>query len=330
PENIENLTHAPLFCSRFGNQIWYCYVFFSLYTFALPVGILGNIAALLHYICCKKSWTSSNIFLFNLALCDFAWLLTIPFSIYFNLQQPSVYNDQTFCQFQKIFFNINIYGSISFLTLISFDRYAGTVHPISSIKWWNTRKAKICSLTVWMILFLESIPDFFFTFAVKRLDNSTVCLDPMYGPFTYVKTLSILRTLLGFLIPFIIMFTCYILTVRVLRKRSLRRRSDKPLRLISAAMVVFAVSFIPYHIMIMTLIILRIKNSINQSNFTVLFATYEFFKAICCISSCLDPILYMLASDNFQKNCKELKSHPERICCHRRTRRVGDLTAACN
>ncbi|XP_066580844.1 P2Y purinoceptor 1-like [Amia ocellicauda] len=306
---------------------WYCYILLILYIFALAVGILGNIIALLNYMCCKKSWTTSQIFLFNLILCDLAWILTLPFTIYINLRKPTAYETQTFCQFKKIFFNINIYGSIFFLTLISFDRFVGTVHPISSLQWWNQGKAKMCSMFVWFVLFLGCIPDFFLAFAVKRQEHITICLDHIKGPFIYINIFCIIRTIIGFLIPFSVMISCYIMTVKVLRNLPKRntngRKSGKPLMLISAAIIVFIVSFVPYHIMIMTLIILRIHKNVNMNNISTLSAAYEFLEGICSISSCLDPILYILASERFQKNWLAMKQHTKTICCFRRTRRVG-------
>uniref|UniRef100_W5NLN6 G-protein coupled receptors family 1 profile domain-containing protein n=1 Tax=Lepisosteus oculatus TaxID=7918 RepID=W5NLN6_LEPOC len=319
-EAMENLTQITVFCSQYGREqwYWYCYVLILLYMFALPVGILGNITALINYTCCKKSWTTSKIFLFNLVLCDFAWISTLPITIYFNLQRPTLTDAQIFCQFKKIFFNINIYGSIFFLTLISFDRYVGTVHPISSLNWWNKEKAKICSISVWTILFLGSIPDFFYTFAVKRQDNVTVCIDHIQGPFTYVKTISILRTIIGFLVPFSVMLAFYIMTAKALRNLPKRmsngRKSGKPFMLISAAILIFIVSFVPYHVMIMTLIFLRIGKKINKNNVNILYAAYQFFEAVFSISSCLDPILYILASEQFQKRWLALKKHPKTIC----------------
>uniref|UniRef100_A0A8C4RER9 G-protein coupled receptors family 1 profile domain-containing protein n=1 Tax=Erpetoichthys calabaricus TaxID=27687 RepID=A0A8C4RER9_ERPCA len=327
---ITNFTRIVPFCSIYGTQKWYCYVLLILCSLALPVGILGNMAALLNYICCLKSWSSSKILLFNLAICDFVWVLTIPVSIYLSLQKPPISHHRTFCKLKSIIFNINVYGSILFLTLISFDRYAGTVHPISSLKWWNKRKVKICSFVVWIILLLESIPNFLLNFTVRKPDNTTACFQNIHAPVVYFKTVSIVRIIFGFLIPCVIMFTCYIMTVRVLRQlnqnQSLRRRPSKPLVLVNAAMVVFAISFVPYHIMIMTLLFLKINNRINHENYA-LYASYGFFETICSISSCLDPILYILASDRFQKNCKDLKSHHERILVNCfRSRKVGDLS----
>ncbi|XP_051238380.1 P2Y purinoceptor 1-like [Dicentrarchus labrax] len=327
---LEFLNQSTVFCSQFDNGKWYCYILLVIFMFALPVGILGNVAALINYTCFRKTSSTSNIFLLNLALCDSAWVLTVPFNLYFTFQRPYLKDIAIFCQFRKISFNINIYGSIHFLTLISFDRYVGTVHPISSLRWWDVGKAKLCSLCTWVVLVLSSIPDLFVTFGIERPKNVTVCMDHIQGPFIYIKTITIIRTIVGFLLPFTSMLAFYIMTVRVLRRlprgrrhRGAQRTGGKPLRLITAAILVFVVSFVPYHVMIMTLVFMRIHNQVTPSNTNVLYASYEFFEAMCSVSSCLDPVLYIMASEQFQRKLLALKRARYRRLCCRASRRVG-------
>uniref|UniRef100_A0A8C3ALK9 G-protein coupled receptors family 1 profile domain-containing protein n=1 Tax=Cyclopterus lumpus TaxID=8103 RepID=A0A8C3ALK9_CYCLU len=293
---------------------WYCYILLVLFSFALPVGILGNVAAIINYSCFRRTPSTSHLFLLNLALCDSAWILTLPFTLYFTVQRPHLKDTQTFCQFKKISFNINIYGSILFLTLISFDRYVGTVHPISSRRWWHVGKAKLCAVCAWAALVLSAIPDLFTTFAIRRPQNATVCMDHIRGPFAYVKTITVVRTIGGFLLPFAVMLAFYIKTVCVLRRLPRCRRptgdqraAGKPLRLITAALLVFVVSFVPYHVMIVTLVFMRIDDRVTPSNADVLYASFELFEAMCSVSSCLDPVLYIVASEQFQRKLLALK-----------------------
>lgn len=71
-------------------------------TFTVPVGILGNLAVLINYTIFRKTSSSSNIFLFNLVLCDTAWILTLSSSLYVTLKTPHITNIQIFCQFKKV------------------------------------------------------------------------------------------------------------------------------------------------------------------------------------------------------------------------------------
>lgn len=320
------LNQSTEFCNHFEDSYWYCYIVLVLFAFTVPVGLLGNLVVLINHTCFRKTSSSSNIFLLNLTLCDSGWILTLPFSLYITLRRPHITNIQIFCQFKKSFFNINIYGSILFLTLISFDRFVGTVHPISSLRWWNAGKAKLCSFCVWVLVVLSSIPDLFLTFSIQPTENVTMCVDQIQDPFYYVRTAIIIRTTIGFLLPFTVMLAFYTMTVRVLRRLprgQSNRARGKPLHLLTAAILVFVVSFLPYHTMATTMVFMRISNLVTPSNTNVLYACYEFSEAMCSVSSCLDPVLYILAGEQFQRKFLAWKRGQYRRFCCRASRRIG-------
>lgn len=99
----------------------------------------------------------------------------------------------------------------------------------------------------------------------------------------------------------------------------------KPLRLIAAAVLVFAVSFVPYHVMIVTVAFMRIDDRVTPSNAGVLHASFELFEAVCSVSSCLDPLLYIVASERFQRKLLAWKRDGYRRLCCRASRRVGAM-----
>ncbi|XP_066522992.1 succinate receptor 1-like [Hoplias malabaricus] len=160
-------------------------------------------------------------------------------------------------------------------------------------------------------------------------------MDHLYGPFTYMTVISLMRTLVGFLLPLGVMSSFYAKMMTVLksmpgeqeRQRSRRqigisRRAGKPLVLITAALVVFVVSYMPYHIMIVTLVFMRYTGHVTDENVNTLYTANEFLEAMCSVSSCLDPLLYILASERFQKCWKGLKRGTRQMCS-RASRRVG-------
>ncbi|XP_056454720.1 P2Y purinoceptor 1-like [Gadus chalcogrammus] len=333
---VEYVPLSTSFCSQYKRGHWYCYVLLPLFSVALPVGIVGNLAALVNYTFYRKSSSTSHVFLLHLALCDSAWILTLPFTIYFSVRRPYLRYIQIFCQFKKVFFTVNIYGSILFLTLISFDRYAGTVHPISSLQWWDVGKAKLCSALAWVLLALGSIPDLFVTFGVRRPGNATACMDHIQGPFAYVRCIAVVRTLVGFLLPLAVMLALYGMTLRVLRRLGSGRGGGgggkggiggggkrKPMRLIAVALLVFVVSFTPYHAMVITLVFMRLRGEVTAANADLLYAAFEFFEAMCSVSCCLDPLLYILDSERVQRRLRALRRGRYGRLCRRGDRRVG-------
>ncbi|XP_042324038.1 P2Y purinoceptor 1-like [Sceloporus undulatus] len=326
---IPNTTCILFFCNTYSGLEWYCYIVIMFFSLVLLLGFLGNTFTLLYYICTWRSWTSSSIFLFNLALCDFTWILLIPFAVYYHLHKRATYSTQLFCQFKRTFFAINIYGSIYFLTLISFDRYVGAAHPIRSFKRWDKSKAAFCAMAVWIVILTESIPDVYYTFAVQRGMGSVACLDNIGETLYFVIPFTIFRLLFGFLIPLLIIFTCYTLTLNVLRKmtnhQQRRQRIVKPLVLVSAAMIVFVVAFIPYHVMILAVLIYRMKYQLNADNIHLIFSIYKFTEIICSVSSSLNPFIFMLASKKFQEKFKTLRCSLKQRCLCCQSHRVRDI-----
>ncbi|KAM9247281.1 LOW QUALITY PROTEIN: P2Y purinoceptor 1-like [Leptosomus discolor] len=235
-------------CNRNPKPEWYCYLLILVCLSTLLAGFLGNILALQHYVYCMKTWTTNTIFLFNLALCDLTWTLMAPFLVYYNLQKLADCSSRAFYQIIRLFFSSNIYGSVYFLTLTSFDRYIGAAHPISSLAWWDKGKAVFCTITVQMFI-VSSMLEIYFTVAAG-------------GPSQFAVPFTLSKIVLRFLIPVTVIFTGYMLTLKALQlsKRQQRNRLVRPLLLISAIMVVFAVSFIPYHVMMMLILTELIVN----------------------------------------------------------------------
>ncbi|NXT42169.1 P2RY1 protein, partial [Pelecanoides urinatrix] len=315
-----NATCTILTCNRNPKLERYCYLLILVCLFTLLTGFLGNILALRHYVYCMKTWTTNTIFLFNLALCDFTWTLMAPFSVYYSLQKLAVFSSQAFYQIIRLFFSINIYRSVYFLTLISFDRYVGAVQPITSLTWWDKGKAVFCTIAVWIFIEIASMPEIYYTVAAGRQHDITDSLDGTEGPLQFAVLFTLSKIVLRFLIPVTVIFTCYMLTLKALlqlsKHQQRRNRLVRPLLLISAAMIAFAVSFIPYHVMKMVILIYRINCQQLCGNISTLSAIYKVTEIICSINSCLDPIIFTIANKTFYQRIRSIKCHPKcQSCC---------------
>ncbi|KAM6384287.1 P2Y purinoceptor 1-like [Alca torda] len=325
-----NGTCIIFICNRNPTLEWYCYLLILVCLFSLLAGFLGNILALRHYAYCMKTWTTNTIFLFNLALCDFTWTLMAPFSVYYSLQKLTLYFNQGFYQIIRLFFSINIYGSVYFLTLISFDRYVGAVHPITSLTWWDKGKAVFCTIAVWIFIVIVSMPEIYYTVAAGRKQGIIGSSDVTEGHLQFAVPFTLSKIVLRFLIPVTVIFTCYMLTLKALlqlsKRQQRRNRLVRPLLLISAAMIVFAVSFIPYHVMMAVILIYRTNCQPPCGSISTLNAIYEVTEIICSINSCLDPIIFTVANKTFYQRIKSVRCHPKCQCCCCLTGRVRDIS----
>ncbi|XP_054255528.1 P2Y purinoceptor 1-like [Indicator indicator] len=324
-----NGTCTIFICNRNPKLEWYCYLLILVCLFMLLSGFLGNILALRHYVYYMKTWTACTIFLFNLALCDFTWTLMAPFSVYYSFQKLAVYSSQAFYWIIRLFLSINVYGSVYFLTLISFDRYVGVVHPITLL-WWDKRKAVFCTITVWIFIVIALMPEIYYIVAAKRHHDTTDSLNGTEEPLQFAVSLMLSKIVLRFLIPVTVLLTCYVFTLKVLLQLSKcqqrRNRLTRPLLLISATIIIFDVSFIPYHVVMMVILIYRITYQPPCGNISTVSVVYNVTQIICSISSCLDPIIFTVANKTFYQRLQSIKCHPKGQCCCCLTGKVSDIT----
>ncbi|XP_008935184.1 PREDICTED: P2Y purinoceptor 4-like [Merops nubicus] len=184
-------------------------------------------------------------------------------------------------------------------------------------------------MAVWLFIVIASMPEIYHTVAARRPYDITDSLDGNEGPLQFAVLFTLSKIVLRFLIPVTVIFTCYMLTLKALLQLSKRQpgrnRLVRPLLLISATMTVFALSFIPYHVMMIVILIYRINCQPPCGNISVLNAIYKVTEIICSINSCLDPIIFTAANKTFYQSIKSIKCYPKCQCCCCLTRRVRDI-----
>ncbi|XP_042266367.1 P2Y purinoceptor 1-like [Thunnus maccoyii] len=171
------------------------------------VGLVANgwgLKSLLHN---WKKLGDINVFVLNLGLADILYLLTLPFlMVYYFMEKIWIFGD-TFCKITRFCFNLNLYGSIGFLTCISVYRYLAIVHPMRVRGRLTVIHSVAISVMVWLLVSVQSLPDMFYT---KTSENKTACYDTTNNIYVedYLKY-SFGWTLTGFCLPFLITLGCY-------------------------------------------------------------------------------------------------------------------------
>ncbi|KAM8753602.1 P2Y purinoceptor 1-like [Acanthopagrus schlegelii] len=178
------------------------------YILVFIIGLVANgwgLKSLLH------SWTklgNVNVFVFNLGLTDVLYLLTLPFLVVYYFMGSKWIFGETFCKITRFCFNVNLYGSIGFLTCISVYRYLAIVHPMRAMGRITVTHSVMISVTVWLLVSVQSLPDMFFPKTYRN--NTEKCFDTTDNDHVgdYLKyTLG--WTLTGFCIPLLITLGCY-------------------------------------------------------------------------------------------------------------------------
>lgn len=266
------------------------------------VGTLSNIWGL-RSVC--TSWNNIgniNIFMLNLGVADLLYLFTLPFLVDYYARNSHWQFGQPFCKVTRFCFNLNLYGSIGFLTCISIYRYLGIVHPMRVMGKISSRHSLAISTLVWLFVIIQILPDMLFDKNDQKLPNA--CFDTTsnelirdYLPY------SIAWTVTGFAIPLVIILVCYGHIVVVLARKAnvnpvLQQRC---LKLVVILVILFSVCFIPYHVFRNVNLKTRILklSGICQPSFRDIYIAHQVGRFLACLNSAINPLIYIVGNDDF-------------------------------
>ncbi|MBN3292419.1 GPR17 protein, partial [Polypterus senegalus] len=288
------------------------------YSIVFVLGLAGNLTALWHFIKTRSATQPSNVFLVNLCSIDLLLALTLPLKIVYHALGNNWIFGEALCKVDGSLFFGNVYGSSLFLMLISLDRYVAVVHPLFSLRIRKPKYRIILSCGVWIILicailFLTMKGPLTSTFPGT---NNTACMENFSSKSwkSRISEVSILSAVIGFFIPCTVIVTTYPLIAYKLLHSSpytegtrvssfrirISRVKQKALRTILVVLTVFLVCFAPYHI---TQLIHTLRRIGVLSGCPLLQFTYQARRvtmALTSLNSCLDPLIYYFASENFK------------------------------
>ncbi|KAK2897187.1 hypothetical protein Q8A73_013567 [Channa argus] len=137
-----------------------------------------------------------NVFVLNLGFADILYLLTLPFLVvYYVLKSKWIFGD-VFCKITRLCFNLNLYGSIGFLTCISVYRYLAIVHPVRVMGRLTLTHSVVISVMVWLlnlnlwsrVLSKQSIQHQWCNgvYIAQQISRGLVCLNSALNPLIYL------------------------------------------------------------------------------------------------------------------------------------------------
>ncbi|KAM9356681.1 P2Y purinoceptor 4 [Symphorus nematophorus] len=290
---------------RFDEEFKYILLPVS-YSLVFVFGFMLNATALWLFLK-MRPWNPSTVYMFHLALSDFLYVLSLPTLIYYYANRSHWPFGVAACKIVRFLFYANLYCSILFLTCISVHRYLGICHPIKALTLVKSRHAHLVCGMVWGVVTVCLIPNLIFV-TTSRRDNDTLCHDTTNQEKfeEYVDYSSVVMVLL-FGVPFLVIVVCYCLMARTLcqpRKGLSASRQgttsrQKSIKLIIVVLVVFAVSFVPFHITRTLYYTSRVLD-LNCESLNIVNFTYKITRPLASVNSCIDPILYFLAGDHYR------------------------------
>ncbi|KAK1151765.1 chemokine-like receptor 1 [Acipenser oxyrinchus oxyrinchus] len=275
-----------------------------LYSIAFILGTSGN--GLVIWITGFKMKTSVNtIWFLNLAMADFIFTFFLPLSIAYTAMGFVWSFGWFLCKLNSFIMVLTMYSSVFILTAISIDRCLSVLAAVWAQNHRTPKKAWFTCLILWALAGVFSSPYLKYRDVIKVNETMQRCSysfgnDTDLRAFRH-KALTITRFLFSFLLPIIIIISCY--TAIGYRYSTIhRKRSFKPFKVIVAVIVTFFICWIPFHIFQ----ILELKVTGDDSSlYKVILVGMPVATSIAFFNSCLNPILYVCMCQDFKEKLKK-------------------------
>lgn len=293
--NDHNCTDVDQLMKRYYLPVAYGVIF--------VVGLVGNVTSIAIYLTKLRPWKSSSIIMVNLALTDLLYVLSMPFLIYYYSNGDSWILGDFMCRFVRFGFHFNLYGSILFLTCLAVFRFVVVAKPL-----WAAQVQQKCwgisaCAAVWVIAAAEITP-MLTMITLREQDNKTYCLD-----FASTENVAVVwwygwvLTALGFLLPLVVVFMCYI---GIVRKLATGPRTSSPSRtrarrVTVLILVVFVLCFLPYHILRVLRLETRRRTDTQCMVEHGVHAAYIISRPLAAFNTFFNLALYTLSGEKFRR-----------------------------
>lgn len=294
----------------------------------------------------SRSLTDSLIA--SLALADLCFLVTLPLWAVYTAMGYHWPFGQPLCQISSFLTALNMYASVFSLSMLSVERYwvlTGRRHSSQHAPQGCPSRALWILGGVWALagvlalpgLLLRSVrevevdPEFEDDWELEpvhptdsgsfflscQMDYSMLIgadleeTDRERAEMWWAAALSLKSTLIGFLLPLVILLVCYCSLAQLLSRhfgrgpRPDRRRQRRLLRVIVTLVMAFFLCWLPLHVnktvsMLLEFGFVPYSCSLDQ----ILLAAHPYVTCLAYLNSCLNPLLYAACDPSFRKKCR--------------------------
>ncbi|XP_070694291.1 chemerin-like receptor 2 [Pempheris klunzingeri] len=264
-----------------------------IYIVSFVLGVIGN-GTVIWVTAFKSKKTINSVWLLNLAIADFVFVLFLPLYIDYILRDFHWDFGVAMCKLNSFVSVMNMYASVLFLTVLSVDRYVSLVYLNWCQRHRTVDRAWVLCCCIWVLAAAMSCPALIFR-DTMRLHDKVVCFNNFHTQDGHTAamrhiTIVVIRTTVGFLLPFTaICVTGILLTIKVNRSGGSVRLSSFS-KTVSAVILAFFLCWAPFHTF--SLMELSMHSSLYLQN--ILKAGFPLATSLGFFNSCINPLLYML------------------------------------
>ncbi|XP_072530845.1 fMet-Leu-Phe receptor-like isoform X2 [Salminus brasiliensis] len=270
-----------------------------LYTITILLGTTGNSVVIWMAGFCLKA-NVTNVWLVNLAVADLIFCLTRVTSLVKKLFYDHWPFGLFLCKFNGFFKYANMFCSVFLLAIISLDRAICVWRPVFTRQQRTLRAARLVSIGVWIMAVIFSSPYYVYRQVYIGKNNLSKCSlevkESTEGDNTAKLALYSIRFSCGFLLPFLVILTCYVLAGLGIRRTRISRKS-RPLRILVSLVCAFFLCWGPYHCLLLAKMV--------DSKSPVVKVGLPIAKGLAYFNSCVNPLLYFCMGLDMRQRFKQ-------------------------
>lgn len=292
------------------------------YGIVFLLGLLGNVLVFFTVARYRTMRTMTYLFLVNLAVGDIMVVLVcMPLTLGYTVYRVWVYGD-VLCRLAPFVQGLSVSVSVLTLLVVSIDRYYKIYHPVKARVIFHGRRVRAIVVAVWVTSALLMLP---FPFVARTITDAvgvTTCTE-IWTDITYKRCHGTFLFAVLYVIPVCFMMYAYSKIARTLWHgdkhlrmtdtqrqqfdcRRIQRKRRQLVKLIMALTVLFGITWLPYHVVILWLDFSRKGDNLNDNEALVATKVYPLAQWLALTNSSVNPICYCLFSKKFRTAVKLL------------------------
>ncbi|XP_049484007.1 G-protein coupled receptor 15 isoform X1 [Panthera uncia] len=232
------------------SRVAYTSVFLPIfYAVVFLTGVLGNLVLMsaLHFK--RGSRRLIDIFIINLAVSDFIFLVTLPLWVDKEASLGLWRTGSFLCKGSSYMISVNMHCNVFLLTCMSVDRYLAIMRPAVSRKFRRRDCAYGVCASVWFISCLLGLPTLL-SRELTLIDDKPYCAEKSATPIKL--TWALVALIFTFFVPLVSIVTCYCCITRKLyahyqQSGKHNKKLSKSIKIIFIVVAAFVFSWLPFN-----------------------------------------------------------------------------------
>ncbi|XP_014676640.1 PREDICTED: neuropeptide Y receptor type 2-like [Priapulus caudatus] len=286
------------------------------------IGLVGNILVFLTVARYRSMRTLTYTFLVNLAVGDIMVVVVcMPLTLGYTVYRAWLYGD-VMCRLMPFVQGVSVSVSVLTLLVVSVDRYYKIYHPVKARVIFHSRHVRAIVAVVWIVSTLLMLPFLFVSRTLTDDVGVTICTEH-WSHVAFKRSHGMFLFAVLYVVPVCIMTYAYAKIARTLwhgdkrlRKTDTQRqqfdalriqnRRRKLVKLIIMLTILFAITWLPYHVVILWLDFSHVSDALDDSKVFVGTRIYPIVQWLALTNSSVNPICYCLFSQKFRSAVRML------------------------